>query len=84
MTLLLRTHIERYARLPYCAILPFLNPSSFSLVQKFERLFAYAIIVKQTQQVEVDAQQCMLEILDTAGTEQFTAMVRTYFCLVVA
>ena len=25
-------------------------------------------------QVEVDGQQCMLEILDTAGTEQFTAM----------
>uniref|UniRef100_A0A8C6FAJ3 Small monomeric GTPase n=1 Tax=Monodon monoceros TaxID=40151 RepID=A0A8C6FAJ3_MONMO len=26
------------------------------------------------KQVEVDAQQCMLEILDTAGTEQCTAM----------
>lgn len=26
------------------------------------------------KQVEVDGQQCMLEILDTAGTEQFTAM----------
>uniref|UniRef100_A0A2K5F078 Ras-related protein Rap-1b n=1 Tax=Aotus nancymaae TaxID=37293 RepID=A0A2K5F078_AOTNA len=25
------------------------------------------------KQVEVDAQQCMLEILDTAGTEQFTS-----------
>ena len=26
-----------------------------------------------SKQVEVDAQLCMLEILDTAGTEQFTA-----------
>uniref|UniRef100_A0A7N9APR0 Ras-related protein Rap-1A-like n=1 Tax=Mastacembelus armatus TaxID=205130 RepID=A0A7N9APR0_9TELE len=30
------------------------------------------------QQVEVDGQQCMLEILDTAGTEQFTAMRDLY------
>ncbi|XP_012661368.1 ras-related protein Rap-1b-like protein [Otolemur garnettii] len=30
------------------------------------------------KQVEVDAQQCMLEILDTAGTEQFTAMRNLY------
>uniref|UniRef100_A0A8C2YVE7 Small monomeric GTPase n=1 Tax=Cyclopterus lumpus TaxID=8103 RepID=A0A8C2YVE7_CYCLU len=29
-------------------------------------------------QVEVDGQQCMLEILDTAGTEQFTAMRDLY------
>lgn len=28
--------------------------------------------------VEVDCQQCMLEILDTAGTEQFTAMRDLY------
>uniref|UniRef100_A0A915EAR6 Uncharacterized protein n=1 Tax=Ditylenchus dipsaci TaxID=166011 RepID=A0A915EAR6_9BILA len=27
------------------------------------------------KQVDVDGQQCMLEILDTAGTEQFTAML---------
>uniref|UniRef100_A0A671ECC0 RAP1B, member of RAS oncogene family n=1 Tax=Rhinolophus ferrumequinum TaxID=59479 RepID=A0A671ECC0_RHIFE len=30
------------------------------------------------KQVEVDAQQCMLEILDTAGMEQFTAMKDLY------
>eukprot|EP00123_Amoebidium_parasiticum_P000667 comp11533_c0_seq1/m.5990 comp11533_c0_seq1/g.5990 ORF comp11533_c0_seq1/g.5990 comp11533_c0_seq1/m.5990 type:complete len:184 (-) comp11533_c0_seq1:472-1023(-) len=30
------------------------------------------------KQVEVDQQQCMLEILDTAGTEQFTAMRDLY------
>ncbi|XP_050313831.1 ras-related protein Rap1 isoform X1 [Anthonomus grandis grandis] len=30
------------------------------------------------KQVEVDGQQCMLEILDTAGTEQFTAMRDLY------
>jgi len=30
------------------------------------------------QQVEIDGQQCMLEILDTAGTEQFTAMRDLY------
>lgn len=30
------------------------------------------------KQVEVDEQQCMLEILDTAGTEQFTAMRDLY------
>ncbi|KAG0226547.1 DNA-binding transcription factor rap1 [Actinomortierella wolfii] len=30
------------------------------------------------KQVEVDKQQCMLEILDTAGTEQFTAMRDLY------
>lgn len=30
------------------------------------------------KQVEVDANQCMLEILDTAGTEQFTAMRDLY------
>ncbi|KAF9585817.1 Ras- protein Rap-1b, partial [Lunasporangiospora selenospora] len=30
------------------------------------------------KQVEVDTQQCMLEILDTAGTEQFTAMRDLY------
>ena len=30
------------------------------------------------EQVEVDGQQCMLEILDTAGTEQFTAMRDLY------
>ncbi|CAL8102193.1 unnamed protein product [Calicophoron daubneyi] len=28
--------------------------------------------------VEIDSQQCMLEILDTAGTEQFTAMRDLY------
>jgi Ras-related protein Rap-1A/Ras-related protein Rap-1B len=30
------------------------------------------------KQVEVDGLQCMLEILDTAGTEQFTAMRDLY------
>nr|CAH7716468.1 unnamed protein product [Callosobruchus chinensis] len=30
------------------------------------------------KQVEVDGQQCMLEILDTAGTEQFTAIRDLY------
>lgn len=30
------------------------------------------------KKVEVDNQQCMLEILDTAGTEQFTAMRDLY------
>lgn len=30
------------------------------------------------KQVEVDGQQCVLEILDTAGTEQFTAMRDLY------
>jgi len=30
------------------------------------------------KQVEFDGQQCMLEILDTAGTEQFTAMRDLY------
>ncbi|KER25005.1 hypothetical protein T265_07457 [Opisthorchis viverrini] len=30
------------------------------------------------KQVEIDSQQCMLEILDTAGTEQFTAMRDLY------
>ncbi|KAG8589625.1 hypothetical protein GDO81_006467 [Engystomops pustulosus] len=30
------------------------------------------------KQVEVEGQQCMLEILDTAGTEQFTAMRDLY------
>lgn len=30
------------------------------------------------KQVEVDGTQCMLEILDTAGTEQFTAMRDLY------
>lgn len=30
------------------------------------------------KKVEVDEQQCMLEILDTAGTEQFTAMRDLY------
>lgn len=30
------------------------------------------------KQVEVNGQQCMLEILDTAGTEQFTAMRDLY------
>jgi len=30
------------------------------------------------KQVEVDGQQCMLEMLDTAGTEQFTAMRDLY------
>lgn len=29
-------------------------------------------------QVEVDGKQCMLEILDTAGTEQFAAMRDLY------
>nr|VZI16253.1 unnamed protein product [Spirometra erinaceieuropaei] len=30
------------------------------------------------KQIDVDGQQCMLEILDTAGTEQFTAMRDLY------
>jgi len=30
------------------------------------------------KQVEIDGNQCMLEILDTAGTEQFTAMRDLY------
>lgn len=30
------------------------------------------------KQVEIDGQQCMMEILDTAGTEQFTAMRDLY------
>ncbi|XP_040976445.1 ras-related protein Rap-1b isoform X3 [Aquila chrysaetos chrysaetos] len=34
--------------------------------------------MEHEKQVEVDAQQCMLEILDTAGTEQFTAMRDLY------
>ncbi|KAI4876055.1 hypothetical protein NFI96_030104, partial [Prochilodus magdalenae] len=34
--------------------------------------------IECSTQVEVDGQQCMLEILDTAGTEQFTAMRDLY------
>jgi small GTP-binding protein len=30
------------------------------------------------KQIQVDGRQCMLEILDTAGTEQFTAMRELY------
>ena len=30
------------------------------------------------KQIEVDGKQCMLEILDTAGTEQFTAFRDMY------
>ncbi|KAG7281084.1 hypothetical protein CRUP_027621 [Coryphaenoides rupestris] len=36
------------------------------------------ILQSSATQVEVDGQQCMLEILDTAGTEQFTAMRDLY------
>ena len=44
-------------------------------------LFIHIIIISIyiiIQQTEVDGQQCMLEILDTAGTEQFTAMRDLY------
>uniref|UniRef100_A0A0K0DLQ3 small monomeric GTPase n=1 Tax=Angiostrongylus cantonensis TaxID=6313 RepID=A0A0K0DLQ3_ANGCA len=39
---------------------------------------ASGLLIAYFIQVEVDGQQCMLEILDTAGTEQFTAMRDLY------
>jgi small GTP-binding protein len=36
------------------------------------------MILVSAAQIEVDGTQCMLEILDTAGTEQFTAMRDLY------
>lgn len=42
------------------------------------RSFRYVQSIASKSQVEVDGQQCMLEILDTAGTEQFTAMRDLY------
>ena len=47
----------------------------FLFVLKFCLFFNH---IPQRKQIEVDGQQCMLEILDTAGTEQFTAMRDLY------
>ncbi|XP_055988087.1 ras-related protein Rap-1b-like, partial [Sorex fumeus] len=51
-------------------------------VQFVQRIFVekYDSTIEDSyrKQVEVDVQQCMLEILDTAGAEQFTAMRNLY------
>lgn len=56
--------------------LPRRKIASVALVANYEQVLN--VNRRQFQQVEVDGQQCMLEILDTAGTEQFTAMRDLY------
>uniref|UniRef100_A0AAR2KV91 RAP1A, member of RAS oncogene family b n=1 Tax=Pygocentrus nattereri TaxID=42514 RepID=A0AAR2KV91_PYGNA len=61
--------------LPFCVFV-------FQTVQFVQGIFVekYDPTIEDSyrKQVEVDGQQCMLEILDTAGTEQFTAMRDLY------
>ena len=42
------------------------------------KFFFQSIEVSYRKNIEVDGVQCLLEILDTAGTEQFTAMRELY------
>ncbi|OWF35308.1 Ras-related protein Rap-1b [Mizuhopecten yessoensis] len=76
-------------KIGYCnmSILPILNINPnisvlFQTVQFVQNIFVekYDPTIEDSyrKQVEVDGQQCMLEILDTAGTEQFTAMRDLY------
>ena len=53
---------------------PTIEDSYRKQVSIFKRLKA----AKKGKKVEVDGKQCMLEILDTAGTEQFAAMRDLY------
>jgi small GTP-binding protein len=61
---------------------PFFSFSAPQTVQFVQSIFVekYDPTIEDSyrKQVEVDGQQCMLEILDTAGTEQFTAMRDLY------
>ncbi|KPP59452.1 hypothetical protein Z043_122626, partial [Scleropages formosus] len=66
---------------------PIITSDSTALVLRWTVQFVQGIFVEKydptiedsyRKQVEVDGQQCMLEILDTAGTEQFTAMRDLY------
>ncbi|PRP77559.1 hypothetical protein PROFUN_00420 [Planoprotostelium fungivorum] len=47
-------------------------------VEKYDPTIAIITEDSYRKQVEIDGTQCMLEILDTAGTEQFTAMRDLY------
>ncbi|XP_078595705.1 ras-related protein Rap-1b isoform X1 [Branchiostoma floridae x Branchiostoma japonicum] len=88
MILRLRTATERYVcRSARPAHHSTVHATLFLFVHSQTVQFVQGIFVEKydptiedcyRKQVEVDGQQCMLEILDTAGTEQFTAMRDLY------
>ncbi|KAI3369892.1 hypothetical protein L3Q82_024699 [Scortum barcoo] len=67
-------HIDLTLALALCLLLQTVQFVQGIFVEKYDP----TIEDSYRKQVEVDGQQCMLEILDTAGTEQFTAMRDLY------
>uniref|UniRef100_A0A8C9FT46 Uncharacterized protein n=1 Tax=Pavo cristatus TaxID=9049 RepID=A0A8C9FT46_PAVCR len=64
----------------YLVLFPLLSPQTVQFVQGiFVEKYDPTIEDSYRKQVEVDCQQCMLEILDTAGTVSITPLSNWHF-----